>query len=140
MAVEGFMAPLLFGTLIQVVLWSRKARERERAVPTGRPEGSRDRPERMASPEISGGPCAAPVSRKAVAIETCRRAAEDYLDEYPREVDALLAKVSDWESAEGHGTRQGWAVYGQLGKLRLLVGEPLLRDPERAVLEAVTMA
>ncbi len=95
----------------------------------------------------SAGPAAAkptppvPTGRlKGLAMRACRLAGSDYADEFPRQVDALIAKVAAWEAVQGPAVREGWVVYGQLGALRKLVGEPLLRDPEAAVLLAVTCA
>ena len=78
------------------------------------------------------------VDLKAAAILACRAAASDYVDEHSGPVGRLLVKVRAWENATAPDDRQGWSVYRQLGLLRQIVGEPLLRDPEAAVLQAVT--
>jgi hypothetical protein len=78
------------------------------------------------------------VDLKAEAIRACRAAAADYVDEHSGPVGRLLVKVRAWENATGPDDRQGWSVYRHLGLLRQFVGEPLLRDPEAAVLRAVT--
>jgi hypothetical protein len=72
------------------------------------------------------------------AIRACRAAAADYVDEHSGPVGRLLVKVRAWEAAPGPAEAQGWSVYRHLGLLRQVVNEPLLRDPEAAVLRAVT--
>ena len=142
------MADILVGSLV-IVIWGLAGFQwfRSLLAPRFTSDGEARKPSRQAgrstplwdADEGAAGPILYnPGPLKAAALRACRLAADDYADEYPRQMDELLEKVSAWRAVPGPAERQGWAVYHRLGILRKLTGEPLLRDLEAAVLKAVT--
>lgn len=129
------ISPLLLGTLISIVQWTRRADAstcgaqgcgEARAEQTFRPHHRSDH----AMPR-------GVEAKKRAAINACLSAADEYREDQPDLVEALAVRVTAWAREPGAAIDRAWAVYFWLGRLRAAVGEPLFFDPEAAVLASI---